>query len=379
MRWHRLAAMARKEVIQILRDTRSLIIVVVMPLTMMLLFGYGVTLDLKGVPVYAYDREGSQQSQDLLKRFQASEYFHVVKTVDNYAELVEAIDAGRCLLGLVVPHDFSQQLLAGGPVAVQALVDATDDNTANLIFSYSEAVVRGFSQEVQLDWLRRQGRSQAPFPLSLDSRTWFNENLESKGFIVPGVIAIVMAVIGTFLTSLTIAREWERGTMEQLISTPVKPLEVMLGKLVPYFAIGMFDTALCAALGVWWFGVPFRGRPSTLFASSALFLVVVLGLGYFISVVAKTQLAASQMALVATFLPAFLLSGFLFSIEQMPKAIQLFTYIVPARYYVAVLKSVFLKGTTVLGGPLRADLLALVIFAGIVAALATRAFRKRLE
>lgn len=376
MRWHRLAALARKEVIQIRRDPRSLIMVVVMPLMLMLLFGYGVTLDIKHIAVFAFDREGSQQSQDLLRRFQASEYFDLVETVDNYPALVAAIDAGRCQLGLVIPHDFSQRLRVGGPVAVQALVDATDDNTANLIFSYSETVIRDFSQEIQLDWRERQGRSQGQPVLRVEPRTWFNEDLESKAFIVPGVVAIVMAVIGTFLTSLTVAREWERGTMEQLISTPVTPLEVMLGKLVPYFAIGLFDTALCAVVAIGWFQVPFRGGLSALFGSSALFLVVVLGVGFFISVVAKTQLTASQMALVATFLPAFLLSGFIFSIEQMPAVIQTITYTVPARYYMAILKSVFLQGTTVAAQ--RGDFLALVIFALIVAGLATRAFHKRL-
>jgi ABC-2 type transport system permease protein len=376
MRWHRLAAMARKEIIQILRDSRSLIIVLIMPLVLLLLFGYGVSLDLKHTPVYVLDREGSQQSQALLRRFQASEYFQVLRAVDNYPALVEGIDSERCKLALVIPHNFSQQLGQGGTVRVQALVDATDDNTTNLIFGYSEAVVRGYSQQVQLDWLAHQGRSQFPPVLSVESRTWFNEDLESRAFIVPGVVALVMAVIGTFLTSLTIAREWERGTMEQLISTPVTPLEVMLGKLVPYFVIGMLDTALCTAMAVLWFRIPFRGQLSTLFLSSALFLVVVLSLGFVLSVVGKSQLAASQASLIATFLPAFLLSGFLFAIEQMPAGVRAITRVIPARYYVSLLKKVFLKGSGV--GLLRDDLLALTIFALVLAALATRAFQKRL-
>jgi len=376
MRWHRLAAMARKEVIQILRDWRSLAIVIVLPIVQLLLFGYGINLDLKHLPVCVWDQEGSQQSQDLLKRFAASKYFRIVGTIDNYAAATAALDAGRAKLVLVVPHDFSKRLETGGAVKVQALVDATDDNTANLVFSYSDAVVRGFSSEMQLEFLRRQGQARVGTPLAVEARTWFNEELESRAFVVPGVVAIVMAVIGAFLTSLTIAREWERGTMEQLISTPVTPLEVMLGKLAPYFVIGMFDTALCTAFGVWLFEVPFRGQLTTLFGSSALFLVVVLGLGYLISVVAKTQLAASQIALIATFLPAFLLSGFLFAIEQMPVALQWFTRIIPARYYVAILKSVFLKGTTV--AALKGEVLALAVFAVLVAALARRAFQKRL-
>lgn len=376
MRWHRLAAIARKEVIQILHDRRSLFIVVIMPVVLMFLFGYGVSLDLKRIPVCVYDREGSQQSRNLLHRFEGSEYFAVVKAVDNYPEVIRAIDTGRCYLGIIIPHDFSQRLVTGGPAHVQAVVDATDDNTANLVLGYTEAVVRGFGQEVQLEWLQRQGFAAGGPPLSVESRTWYNESLESQAFIVPGVVAIVMTVIGTFLTSLTIAREWERGTMEQLISTPVTPLEVMVGKLLPYFAIGMFDTALCATVAIAWFRVPFRGQAVTLFTSSALFLVVVLSLGFFFSVVGKSQLAANQASMVATFLPALLLSGFLFAIEQMPLPIQIFTLIVPARYYVSLLKDVFLKGSPL--DQLGPELVALAVFALALATLATRIFQKKL-
>jgi len=376
MSWRRLVAVARKELIQIWRDSRSLGIVLVMPLAMMLLFGYGVNLDMKHIPVCVFDREGSQQSQDLLKRFQASDYFDVVRAVDNYPALAKAIDSGEARIGLVVPHDFSERLRTGETASVQAIVDATDDNTANLALSYTDAVVRGFSQQVQLDWLRQQGRPEPNPPISVDARTWFNEDLESKAFIVPGVLALVMAVIGAFLTSLTIAREWERGSMEQLISTPVTPLEIMLGKLAPYFAIGMLNTAVCAAVAIWWFEIPFRGSLAALFVSSALFMVVVLGLGFFISVVGKSQLAASQIALTATFLPAFLLSGFLFSIDQMPAVIRAVTYAIPARYFVTILKDVFLKGSGL--ARLEGDLAALALFALALTLVATHSFKKKL-
>lgn len=376
MRLHRLVAVIRKETLQIRRDLPSLLITVTMPLLLMLAFGYGVRFDVKHIPVYVYDREGSQQSQDFLRHFQASEYFRIVKAVDDYPSLIEALDTGVCRLALVIPVDFSEQLSAGGPVAVQALVDATDNNTANISLSYSEAVVQSYNQRLRLDWAQRHGVSRVRPPLSVDTRTWFNENLESTANIVPGVIAIIMAVIGSFLTSLTIAREWERGTMEQLVSTPITPLELMVGKLVPYFAIGLLDTALCAALAIWWFEVPFRGQWAVLFLSCTLFLVVVLSLGYVISVVAKSQLAASQAALIATFLPAFLLSGFLYPIDQMPAVIQAMTYLIPARYFMTILRDVFLKGTSL---PfLMDDLLALAVFATILTILATRAFHKKL-
>jgi ABC-2 type transport system permease protein len=373
----RLLAVAKKEVVQILRDSRSLIIVVIMPVTLMLLFGYGVNLDLKGLPVYVYDQSGSQQSQDLLKRFQSSEYFKVVKVVDGYPAITRALDDGHAKMGIVIPWDFSQDLQAGGPVQVQALVDATDDNTANVLIGYAQAVVQGYSSEIQLRWLQQRGQAIQPAPLSVETRTWYNEDLESSAFIIPGVLALVMSVIGAFLTSLTIAREWERGSMEQLISTPVSAMEIMLGKLAPYFVLGMFDVMVCVLIAIYWFHVPFRGSSLTLFLSSALFLVVVLSLGFFISVVAKTQFAACQIALLATFLPAFLLSGFLFSIEQMPPVLQLVTRVIPARYYVAVLKKIFLKGTPT--AMLSAELVPLAVFALVLALLATRSFHKRLE
>jgi ABC-2 type transport system permease protein len=372
----RFLAVARKEVVHILRDTRGLIIVLIMPVVLVLLFGYGVNLDFKGLPVYVYDRDGSQRSQDLLKRFQASEYFDVVRVVGDYSALTRSLDDGHAKMGIVIPWDFSQRLSDGRPVQVQALVDGTDDNTANVLIGYALAVVQGYSSDAQLVWLRNRGQLVQPALVSVQARTWYNEDLESSAFIVPGVLALVMSVIGAFLTSLTIAREWERGTMEQLISTPVTPVEIMVGKLAPYFAIGMFDVIVCALIAIYWFQVPFRGSFTTLLCASAMFLVVVLSLGFFISVIAKSQLAASQVSLIITFLPAFLLSGFLFPIEQMPAVLQWITRIIPARYYVSVLKKIFLKGTpTTL---LYTDLAPLALFALVLALLATASFHKRL-
>ncbi len=377
MQWHRFVAIFRKEVIQISRDLPSLLITVAMPLLLMLGFGYGVRFDIQHIPVYVYDREGSQQSQDLLKHFQASDYFNVVKTVDHYQALIDALNAGDCRLAIVIPADFSERLKTGGPVSVQALIDATDNNTANVSISYSEAVVQTYNSEIQLEWLSRHGQPLLQPSLAVATRTWFNEDLESAANIVPGVIAIIMAVIGSFLTSLTIAREWERGTMEQLVSTPITPMELMVGKLVPYFVIGLLDTALCAGMAIWWFDVPFRGQWSVFFLSCTLFLVVVLSMGYFVSVAAKSQLAASQVALISTFLPAFLLSGFIYPIDQMPAFIQLVTHLIPARYFMAIIRDVFLKGTSI---PfLLNDLFALAIFALILTILATRAFQKKLS
>jgi len=377
MSLRRIIAIMRKEFIQISRDIRSLLIIFAIPIILLFIYGYGVNLDVKHVPLCVYDRDGSQESQDLLKAFQATEYFEIVHLARNYPDVVEQIDTGACAGAIVIPPRFSDDLRAGGATSVQAILDASDSNSANIGLGYAQNIVATYSSRVQVDWTQRRGAAAPVLPLDIRARTWFNEDLESMATFVPGVVALVMAVVGAFLTSLTIAREWERGTMEQLISTPVGALEIQIGKLIPYFLIGMADTGLCAGAGVFWFGVPFRGSWALLFASSALFLLVVLSLGYFISVKAKSQLAASQIALVATFLPTFLLSGFLFPIDQMPLIVQFITRVLPARYYITILRNIFLKGTPFT--MFASQFLALGIYALILVILATRAFQKRLE
>ena len=373
----RLGAMARKELVQVLRDPRSLMIALLMPLVQMLLLGYGVSLDIKHVPLCTWDREGSQRSEALLKGFAATQYFQIVKVVGDYPTLTHAIDNGDCRIAIVIPPDFSLRLNDSGTSSVQAIVDATDDNTASVAAGYAQAVVATYSAQVQLDASSTQGRPAIVTPLAVQSRVWFNEDLDSKDFIIPGLVAMVLALVGAQLTSLTVSREWERGTMELLISTPVTPMEVMLGKLLPYFGIGLLDAGLCIALALFWFQVPFRGTFFTLFATTALFLVVVLGIGYLISVSIRSQLGASQIALLLTMLPTTLLSGYTFPIDQMPKPIQAITYLVHARYYVTILKGVFLKGLGVT--QLATPILALTLYAMVIAFFAARAFRKTLE
>ena len=376
MNFHRTLAVARKEVLQVLRDSRSLLIVLVMPFMLMTLLGYGVNLDTKHLRVYALDREGSQASQNLLKRFQSSEYFTLVAMVNDYRALDAVLDNGRCQLAIVIPHDFSARLHDGRPVKVQALVDGSDSNTAQLAIGYAQGVLAGYGAGVQAAFLLRSHAPTANPSVSIETRTWFNEDLESKNFIVPGVAAIVMAVIGTLLTSLTIAREWERGTMEQLISTPLTAFEIIIGKLIPYFTLGMFDTAICVAVAVWWFEVPFRGSLITLAVGSGLYMTVILGLGFWISVVTRDQLAASQIGLLAAFLPSMLLSGFTFPIDQMAIGIRPITYIVAARYYIIILKTVFLRGNGL--RILAVPALALSLYAVLIVTLAKRSFHKTL-
>jgi len=370
--------MSRKEFIQIRRDPRSLVIALFLPLVQILLLGYGARLDANHIPVYVLDQEGSQDSQALLKAFQASPYFNVVKVVKNYRALVRAIDADECKLGVVIPWNFSERLDDAGRISVQALVDGTDDNSAQLAEGYAQAVVETYANNVQLNWFARRGLSQqAITPLSVDYRTWFNEDLESKNFIIPGTVALVMALMGALLSSLTIAREWERGTMEQLIATPVTAMEIMVGKLVPYLVIGLLDAALCAVFAVGWFRVPFRGGLGAFFFTTTLFLIVILGIGYMISVATKSQLGASQYALLVTLLPTSMLSGFAFPIDQMPTPVRALTYLVYSRYYVSALKRIFLGGAAI--NELVPEIAAMTAYALVVGFFATRAFRKSLQ
>ena len=378
MKPRRIKAIAVKESLQIVRDPRSLMIALLIPLMQMFMLGYGVNLDVRHIPLCAYDRESSQQSQDLLKRFAASQYFSVHEVVHSYGEVAKSIDDGACRLAIVIPTGFSQGLNDTGTGTVQALFDGTDSNTANIAANYARAVISGFSSDVQLQSVQRRGGTlQTLTPVDVQARVWFNEDLESRNFIVPGIVALVMALVGAQLTSLTIAREWERGTMELLVSTPVKPVELMLGKLMPYFVIGLIDAAICLAIAVFWFDVPFRGTLATLFFTTSLFLTVVLCIGYYVSVSIRSQVGASQIALLVTMLPTSLLSGFAFPIDQMPIVVQGVTYLVSARYYVTILKSIFLKGAGV--GELALPMLCLALYAAALVALAARSFRKTLD
>ncbi len=377
MKLGRLLAVAHKEALQIVRDPRSLAIALLMPLMQMGLLGYGVSLDIRHVALCVLDRENSALSRQWVDGLGAGGWFDIRLRLADEAALRAAIDRGRCTAAVVVPVDFSRRLAQTGRVSVQAVFDATDVNTTNIATGYLQAAVAQFNGRLQTQWSEARGAAQASAPVDLEPATWFNETLDSRNFIIPGVVAVILALVGAQLTSLTVSREWERGTMEQLIATPVTPLEIMLGKLIPYFCVGFVDAAACLAIAVLWFGVPLRGSVWTLFAATGLFSIVVLGIGYLISVRVRSQLGASQIALLVTMLPTTLLSGYTFPIDQMPRAIQLITYVVYPRYYVTLLRAIFLKGSPLVD--LWAPLLALGVFAIVIGAMASRAFHKRLD
>ena len=376
MTLRRVRAIAKKEFLQIWRDPRSLMLALLMPFLQMALLGYGLSLDIKNVRMCAFDRESGPRSEALLNRFQSSGYFQIVEREPDYPATTRALDYGRCVIAIVIPPDFSLRVNDSGATSVQALLDATDDNTAEIALGYAQSIVAGFSSDVQLRLEARRGQVAAAAPQVGRPRVWYNEDLNSRNFIIPGVVAMVLALVGAQLTSLTIAREWERGTMEVLISTPVSSRELMIGKLAPYFAIGLADASFCLGMAAFWFEVPFRGTAITLMATTALYLVVVLGVGYFISVAIRSQIGASQIALLVTMLPTTLLSGFTFAIDQMPAPVQALSYLVQARYYVTIVRSVFLKGVGL--DILAPAILGLTVYALLVGYFASRAFKKRL-
>ncbi len=376
MNLQRLWAVARKESIHIRRDPRSLGLAIGIPMLMIILFGYALTLDVDHVPLVAWDQSGTPASRDYLAQFTNSRYFAFQGTVSNYRDLEHAIDTRRAWLALVVPSGFARDLAAGRQPAVQAIIDGSDSNTAGIVLGYAQGITLAFNQQVSLAQFRRVTGTAPTAALELRPRVWFNADLESKNYIIPGIIAVIMGLIAALLTSLTVAREWENGTMEQLVSTPLRAPELILGKLLPYFAIGLLDVLIAVLMAVFLFHVPLRGSVFLLFGVSALFVFGTLAQGILISTLARQQLLASQFAMVSTFLPAFLLSGFTFAIANMPAPVQVITFIVPARYFVALVKGIFLRGVGL--EALWPDALFLVVFAVIVAGAAITKFRKKL-
>ena len=365
MNLRRFWAVARKEALHVRRDPSSLGLALGIPMLMLLMFGYALTLDVDHVPFVVWDQSGTSQSRALLAHFTASRYFDFRGTVENYGALEHVIDDRDASLVLVIPPEFARRLDARRPAPVQAVVDGSDSNTASIILGYTLGIISGFNQDITLAQVRRAPGAIPSPALDLRPRIWFNPDLESRNFIVPGIMAVIMGLIAALLTSLTIAREWERGTMEQLISTPVKPAELILGKLLPYLGIGMLDMVIAVLMAVFLFHVPLRGSVLLLFSVGGIFMVGTLAQGILISTLARQQLLASQVAMISTFLPAFLLSGFAFAIGNMPVAVQAITYIVPARYFVALVKGIFLRGVGI--ATLWPDILFLVIFALVVA------------
>lgn len=384
--WERLKHMLVKEFIQILRDPRMKAVIFVTPVLQLLVFGYAVTTDITEIPTAVADLDRSQETREIVRRFEHSGYFRVARRVDDAGELTGLLDRGTVKVALQFNPGFTTDLHRRRTAHLQVIVDGTDSNTANVVMDYANRIVAQYNREAARAALAAEelaagvsGSALGPAALpgiDLRTRAWYNPDLRSRNYNVPAVIAIIIMLTSLLLTSMAIVREREIGTMEQLMVTPIRPAELILGKTLPFAIIGFFDVALITAVAVFWFAVPIAGSLALLFGATALYLLSTLGIGLFISTVSRTQ----QQALMSTFffyLPAVLLSGFMFPIADMPPAIQYLTYLNPLRYFLVIIRGIFLKGN----GPdvLWPQMLALVVLGAAVFTVSTLRFRKRLD
>lgn len=366
----RLRGLIRKEFLQVLRDPSSIAIAFLMPILLLLLFGYGISLDAEHVPVALVAEQPNADTDSFAGAFRQSRYFAPV-VMPGMREAVAALNSRRVDAIIHIKQDFSRRMRSTDGGVIQVIVNGIDANNARL--------VQGYVEGVWAKWLQAEALANGEpldIPVQVEERVWFNSELKSRNFIVPGLIAIIMTLIGALLTAMVMAREWERGTMEALIVTPVTIREVVVGKLIPYYILGMGGMVLSVVMSAGLFGVPLKGSLWVLFLASSLFLLAALGMGLLISVVAKNQFVAGQAAIIATFLPAFILSGFLFDISSMPAPVQVITHAVAARYFIAILQTLFLAGN--IWPIILPNAAALLLMAGLFLGLARRKSGKRL-
>lgn len=376
MNLRRAGAMARKELLHIVRDPRSLMAALTQPVLVLLLFGYALSLDVDRIPAMIYNADSGAESQKLVHEFRGSRYFQIVDEVDSYAPIERAMDQRRILVGISIPYDYSRDLLQGKASPVQILLDGSDSNTASIAQGYAEGLIQTYAAHARETAQSQRTGSVLQPPVTASVRVWYNPDLVSRNFIVPGLIGVITMIIAALLTSLTIAREWENGTMEQLLSTPVRPAEMALGKLSAHFLLGLTDMLIALFVGVVIFRVPLKGSPVLLLFSACVFLYGALAWGLYISAMFRNQLAAYQMGTLTSFLPAFLLSGFIYPLSNMPLVIRAISLIIPARYFIDMTKGIFLKGTGL--RLLWFDLLLLIVYAVGVSFLAVRKLRQKI-
>jgi len=374
--FERLKSMLIKECIQILRDPRMRFVIFIVPVFQTVVFGYAVNTDVQNVKTAVYDLDNSTESRDLTARFAGSGYFDIVEYIYRDERARELIDRSMVKAVLRMNRGFGEELRAGRSAPVQIILDGTDSNTAGIVLSYTGRIVAHYKGQVQMEQIARiNGVPAGMGGVELQSRAWFNENLESRNFYVPAVIANIVFIITMLLSSMAVVREKEIGTMEQIIVTPIRRSEFILGKTVPFILIGFIDVALITMVATFWFKVPIRGSIPLLFGATALFLMSSLGFGLLISTISRTQQQAMMSAFFFIF-PAMLLSGFAFPIENMPEAVQWLTYINPLRYYLVIIRGIFLKGVGI--GILWQQFLALFILGGLILWFAVTRFKKTL-
>ena len=343
MKFIRLKAIVRKEFYHLIRDYRSLYLAFAIPLILIILFGYALSLDVDNVGTVFVDYDKSEFSRDFISKLDASSYFHVTEGLSRTKDAVDYIDHDKAKVAIIIPPDFMKNIKADRDVPMQVIIDASDPTFGNIIRGYITAFIERYNQKILADFLNRQGNAELRPPVDGRVRIWFNEDLESRNFIIPGIVAIIIMIVGALLTSLVIAREYENGTMETIKSMPVRAPELLLGKAIPYFFIGLTDVLISILLGQLLFGIVMKGNFWLMILSSSLYLMVALSLGLLISNATKSQMMANQVAIMTTYLPSLLLSNFVFPVINMPVILQYITLIVPARYFIDILSGIYLR------------------------------------
>ena len=373
----RLLSIIRKEFIQIWRDPRTLMLVLVIPIMQLVLLGYSATNDVRNVPLVVLNRDGGAQARALLDAYRAADYFRVAFQVDSEDELRDLIDSGKARAGMIIPPDYSRRIQAGEVAQVAFVLDGSDPTVASTALSAAQFIGQQHATHILAERMGRRGQTAAlQPPVDVRSQVWYNPDLVSAYFMIPGVIGMILFALTSILTATTIVRERERGTIEQLIVTPIRPWELVLGKLLPYVILAILNTIEVLVVGSWWFHVPIRSDVGLILALSGLFLLSSLGIGLMASTIANTQQEA-MLTVWMTLLPSIFLSGFFFPLEAMPKVLQWISYLMPLRYYLVIIRALMLKGVG--AGPLKNEIIALVIFGLGIMTLAALRFRKRLD
>jgi ABC-2 type transport system permease protein len=373
----RLLALIRKEFLQIRRDPRTLVLVLVIPIMQMFLMGYSATNDIRNVPLAVLDNDRSPQSRTLLDAYRAADYFRVTAEAGSEQELRAMIDDGKVRAGVIIPQGYGKQIAGGGSAQILFILDGSDPTVASTALSAAQLIGQSYSTTILAQRLERRGAAQALLPpLAVLTQVWYNPDLISAWFMIPGVIGVILQALTSILTATAIVRERERGTIEQLIVTPIRPLELIIGKILPYVLLSFFNAFEVIALGHWWFGVPVRGDLALIALMSGLFLISSLGIGILASTIANTQQEA-MLIVWMTLLPSIFLSGFFFPLEAMPPVLQVFSYLTPLRYYLVIIRSLMLKGVGVSAFP--SEIAALCVYGVVIMTLAAFRFRKRLD
>jgi ABC-2 type transport system permease protein len=368
----------RKEFFQLRRDPRMLTIVIIAPIIQLMFLGYAATLDVKDIPVVVCDMDNSRASREFVEQVSNSGYFTVEYRITDIDAVDSYLDDNKAVVAIVIPRGFGNKLQSGVPAPLQILVDGANSNTAAISLSYIRGMTERFSRMVLADAAERRGGQTVRIPrVAPEVRAWFNPELRSRNFMVPSVIALILMIVTVTLTSLGLVKEKEIGTLEQLMVTPIKPYQLIIGKLLPFVIIGFIDICLVLLVAAFWFGVPVRGSVLLLFGLSTIFILTTLGLGLFVSTVSRTQQQAMMTAQFFIMMPFIYFSGFIFPIENMPVIVQYITYVVPLRYFITIIRGIFLKGVGI--SVLWPQALALLIFGVAIFSFSVLRFRKRLE